>query len=60
MSDNKFLKRLFQAYYQEKQKEILAVSSFEFREFGFIPWEKQIMIRHIGFESQKILLNYCL
>ena len=58
MSDNKFLKRLFQAYYQEKQKEIPAVSSLEFREFGFIPWEKQIMIRHIGFESQKILLNY--
>jgi len=58
MSDNKFLKRLFQAYYQEKQKEIPAVSSLKFREFGFIPWEKQIMIRHIGFESQKILLNY--
>lgn len=58
MSDNKFLKRLFQAYYQEKQKEIPAVSSLELREFGFIPWEKQIMIRHIGFESQKILLNY--
>jgi len=58
MSDNKFLKRLFQAYYQEKQKEIPAVSSLESREFGFIPWEKQIMIRHIGFESQKFLLNY--
>ncbi len=58
MSDNKFLNRLFRAYYQEKQKEIPEVSSFEFREFGFIPWEKQIMIRHIGFESQKILLNY--
>ena len=58
MSDNKFLKRLFQAYYQEKQKKIPAVSSFESREFGFIPWEKPIMIRHIGFESQKILLNY--
>jgi len=58
MSDNKFLKRLFQAYYQEKQKQIPAVSSLKFREFGFIPWEKQIMIRHIGFKSQKILLNY--
>jgi len=58
MSDNKFLKRLFQAYYQKKQKDIPAVSSLEFREFGFIPWEKQIMIRHIGFESQNILLNY--
>jgi DNA primase small subunit len=58
MSDNIFLKRLFQAYYQEKQKEIPPVSSLEFREFGFIPWEKQIMIRHIGFESQKGLLSY--
>jgi DNA primase small subunit len=58
MSDNKFLKRLFQAYYQEKQKQIPAVSSLKFREFGFIPWEKQIMIRHIGFDSQKNLLNY--
>lgn len=57
MSDNKFLKRLFQAYYQQKQKEIPAVSSLEFREFGFIPWEKQIMIRHIGFENQKDLLS---
>ena len=58
MSDNKFLKRLFQAYYLEKQKQIPAVSSLKFREFGFIPWEKQIMIRHIGFDSQKNLLNY--
>jgi DNA primase small subunit len=58
MSDNKFLKRLFQAYYQEKQKEIPAVNSLKFREFGFIPWEKQIMIRHIGLENQKVLLNY--
>ncbi|MFX1592366.1 MAG: DNA primase small subunit domain-containing protein [Promethearchaeota archaeon] len=58
MVDNKYLKRLFQAYYKEKQSEIPIVNLFEHREFGFIPWEKQIMNRHIGFTSSINLKKY--
>lgn len=52
MSDFTYLKRLFQAYYQEEQKEIPLVSSFNLREFGYIPWEKKVfMKRHFKFEN---------
>ena len=40
-------------------KDIPIVSSFESREFGFIPWEKQIfMKRHMGFKNPEILRDY--
>jgi DNA primase small subunit len=58
MSETKFLERLFQAYYLEKKDELPLVSLFENREFGFIPWQKAIMIRHIGFKSKAVLTNY--
>ncbi len=58
MSDIKFLERLFQAYYQEKSNEIPLVSSFGNREFGFIPWQKSIMIRHIGFKNRAQLIDH--
>jgi DNA primase small subunit len=58
MTDKKYLKRLFQAYYKERQSEIPIVNLFEQREFGFIPWEKQIMNRHIGFNSPESLKKY--
>ncbi len=58
MVDNKYLKRIFQAYYKEKQSEIPIVNLFDQREFGFIPWDKQIMNRHIGFTSKINLKKY--
>ena len=58
MTDNIFLKRLFQAYYTEKAEYIPSVTSFKHREFGFIPWDKQIMVRHLGFENGKDLKQY--
>ena len=58
MSDNIFLKRLFQAYYREKQSEIPIINLIEQREFGFIPWEKQIMNRHIGFSGPTNLKKF--
>jgi len=58
MTDEIYLKRLFQAYYKEKKDEIPLVNLLEHREFGYIPWEKQIMIRHLGFNSIDILRNY--
>ena len=58
MVDNKYLKRIFQAYYKEKQSEIPVVNLFDQREFGFIPWDKQIMNRHIGFTSIINLKKY--
>ena len=59
MSDLTYLKRLFQAYYQEEQKNFPKVSSFNLREFGFIPWEKKVfMKRHMKFENPKELGVY--
>ncbi len=51
MSENAYLQRLFQRYYSEKREDIPKVNSFEKREFGFIPWNKQIMIRHLAFRE---------
>ncbi|MFX0031914.1 MAG: DNA primase small subunit domain-containing protein [Candidatus Hodarchaeota archaeon] len=53
-----FLKRLFQAYYKKYKNKIPPVSSFNQREFAFIPWDKEIMIRHIGYDFQESLLDY--
>lgn len=58
MPDNKYLKRIFQAYYKENQSVLPIHNLFEQREFGFIPWEKQIMNRHIGFTSPINLKKY--
>ncbi|NVM16202.1 MAG: hypothetical protein HWN80_00695 [Candidatus Lokiarchaeota archaeon] len=59
MSDFTYLKRLFQAYYQEEQKNFPQVSSFNLREFGYIPWEKKVfMKRHLKFENPKELGVY--
>ncbi|MFX1446608.1 MAG: DNA primase small subunit domain-containing protein, partial [Promethearchaeota archaeon] len=56
MSDLNYLKKLFQAYYQEEQKEFPVISSFNMREFGFIPWGKKVfMKRHIKFENPRKL-----
>ena len=58
MSDTKFLKRLFQAYYQERKKQIPLINQFEQREYGFIPWDKQIMIRHTAFSDNDDLRDF--
>ena len=59
MNEIIYLKKLFQAYYQEKQLEIPKVSSFNLREFGLIPWEKKVyMKRHMSFENSDDLRSY--
>ncbi|MBY9007822.1 MAG: hypothetical protein KGD63_13855 [Candidatus Lokiarchaeota archaeon] len=58
MTNSVFLERVFQAYYKERKKEIPSVNLFDQREFGFIPWYKQIMIRHMGFSDSMGLRNY--
>ncbi len=58
MSESRYLKRLFQAYYKEKQTEIPKINLFEQREFGFITWEKHVMNRHMGFNSLTNLKKY--
>ncbi|MFX1467835.1 MAG: DNA primase small subunit domain-containing protein [Promethearchaeota archaeon] len=59
MSSIPYLKKLFQAYYKEKRTEIAAVNLFEKREFGFIPWDKQILMkRHISFKDLDNLKKY--
>ena len=49
MNNEIFLKNLFQAYYQESSKDILAASMLDQREFGFLLWDNQFMQRHLGF-----------
>jgi len=51
MSKYSYLNRLFQRYYDEKRNQIPEINSFQKREFGIIPWNKQIMIRHLAFEN---------
>jgi len=59
MSNYTYLRRLFQAYYQEKQFEFPKVSSFDLREFGLIPWEKKVyMKRHMSFDNPDVLRSY--
>jgi len=58
MTENTYLKRLFQAYYRGIKSNIHIVNSFEQREFGFIPWDKQIMIRHMSFKNPQNLTKY--
>ena len=58
MSDKAYLKRLFQTYYKKKKFGIPNINLFDQREFGFIPWDKQIMIRHMAFRSPENLLKY--
>lgn len=58
MTENTYLKRLFQAYYRGIKSNIHIVNSFEQREFGFIPWDKQIMIRHMSFRNPQNLTKY--
>ncbi|MHA1350062.1 MAG: DNA primase small subunit domain-containing protein [Promethearchaeota archaeon] len=59
MSEFTYLRRLFQAYYQEKQFEFPKVSSFDLREFGLIPWEKKVyMKRHMSFDNPDDLRSY--
>ena len=49
MSNEIFLKNLFQAYYQESQKNIPDISMFDQREFGFLLWDNKFMQRHLAF-----------
>jgi DNA primase small subunit len=58
MRDNTYLKRIFQSYYKEQKTGIPTVSLFDHREFGFIPWDKPIMIRHMGFINHEDLVKY--
>ncbi len=58
MESIRFVKRLFQAYYKDQQKSLPSVSNLLKREFAFIPWENNIMIRHLGFKSLDFLTDY--
>jgi len=58
MESIRFIKRLFQAYYKNQQKSLPSVSNLLEREFAFLTWENNIMIRHIGFKSLDILTDY--
>jgi DNA primase small subunit len=59
MSETRYLKRLFQAYYKENKSEIPIVSLINQREFGFIPWDRNIIMkRHMSFKNHESITNY--
>ncbi|MFX0073698.1 MAG: DNA primase small subunit domain-containing protein [Candidatus Hermodarchaeota archaeon] len=58
MSEKFYLKRLFQRYYEESCSKMPTVSFFNKREYGFIPWEEQVMERHLSFENSKSINNF--
>jgi DNA primase small subunit len=53
MKEISYLKRIFQAYYKEKRNGIPIVNLYNQREFGFIPWDKIVMIRHKHFKESE-------
>ena len=58
MSDIRYLNRLFRDYYRGIRKDLPLVNSYSEREFGFIPWDKQIrMVRHMGFSNRESLMT---
>lgn len=58
MTEKFYLKRIFQRYYEENYSKIPMVSFFNKREYGFIPWEEQVMERHLSFENSKNLIDF--
>lgn len=57
MNEHSYLKRLFQAYYKENMSSIPLIKSYNQREFAFVPWDIEIMNRHISFKDRSELLN---
>jgi len=60
MSEIIFLNRLFRQYYREYRDNIPEVSSLKQREFGFFPWERKGMNRHMAFATLDSLKKYLL
>ena len=58
MSEKAFLNRLFRQYYREQSALIPEVSSINQREFGFFPWERPGMNRHMAFDTLDALKTY--
>ncbi|TFG02713.1 MAG: hypothetical protein EU542_04380 [Promethearchaeota archaeon] len=58
MSPIKFLIRTFKDYYKKNAANLREVSDFTKREFAFLPWDKSIMLRHMGFENIDTLNQY--
>ncbi|MFX1411332.1 MAG: DNA primase small subunit domain-containing protein [Promethearchaeota archaeon] len=58
MIDKVYLKRIFQRYYEENSLNIPKVNLFNKREYGFIPWEEQVMERHLSFENFESLIEF--
>jgi len=47
--------KLFKLYYKNLKPDDLNVKGFEKREFAYMPFNKQTMIRHLGFSNPKQL-----
>lgn len=58
MTEKNYLNRLFRQYYRETQAKLPEVSSIKQREFGFFPWDRPGMNRHMAFDSIDSLRKY--
>ncbi|TFG16779.1 MAG: hypothetical protein EU531_05335 [Promethearchaeota archaeon] len=58
MNPTKFLIRTFKDYYTKNAANLPKVSKFTKREFAFLPWDKSIMLRHMGFENITSFSHY--
>jgi DNA primase small subunit len=55
-----FVKQKFTEYYQQTAEQRFIPSSLEKREFGFMLFKNNVMIRHMKFTSMKNLQNFLL
>jgi len=54
----KYLFKLFRAYYTTRKADFPPISDFPHREFAFLAWNHPGMIRHIGYPSEDYLIKH--
>lgn len=50
-AEARFVQRLFQNYYENSYENPFRPESLEKREFGYTPFERKIMVRHLSFKT---------
>jgi DNA primase small subunit len=58
MDTSSFIKRQFAEFYEEKATSIVAPSSIEQREFGFLVSKENVMVRHKSFTTVEALRSF--
>jgi len=58
MSDNGFLNRIFKTYYRQYKEQESSKFNFRQREFGFLFWDRNYMLRHKSFDHLEQLKDF--